>query len=688
MKAKLYDLMNWAQIEGIVYSEEDKPAAILGARQVGNAALVQAFFPDAKKVTLVWKEKQKRVVMDMADEEGFFAALVPGMKTEGYVYEVLTKDGKKEVREDPYAYEVSIAAEELERFNAGINYHIYKILGSHEVRIKQCRGLQFAVWVPGAVRVSVIGEFNDWDGRRMPMNRVGNSSIFTLFVPDLEEDAKYLYEVKVKNGSVYKMTDPYAINIAEKEGCVSKPHKEENFSWEDKQWRKARKEKEVRAFSWDGKEEKEISELITQIKQQGFQYVLLPRFYPENSFYKVVECFREETQAKSFVNEMHKAGIGVLCNWDVSGCQELYKKQMSNFYIANVLYQMEEFHMDGLVFSGMEKLLYLDYGKEEGQWSANAYGGNENLEGVEFIKHTNSILTKKEDSLILMADMDAIWPKVTKDLNSDGLGFKYRFDNAFAKNFIEYLTKKAEERVHIHEKIISRMEYAYEEKFVMAFMAEDVENLWKLLPGKENEKFSTMKAAFSYISFLPGKTVSGFKVPEKKQKEYAALVKRCFDLNEEFEALEKEDANEANFRWLNCNQRKECTVSFWRNHEKEENSLLVVANFGAEERKEFKIGVPKEGKYELIFDSEETTYGGIRENLHEYIYSQDDGWDGYAQEIKVNMLPFSVSVYRYVPFTEEEIYALAEKRAEELREKIMEEARRKVEQLKKIKGNK
>lgn len=688
MKAKLYDLMDWAKIEGIVYSEEDKPGDILGARQVGRSVLVQAFFPDARKVTLVLEEKQKRVPMDMADEEGFFAALFSGKETDRYVYEVESKEGEKTIRKDPYVYGVSIPDEELEKFNAGINYHIYRTLGSHETKINQCKGVQFAVWVPGAVRVSVIGEFNDWDGRRMPMNRVGNSSVFALFVPDLASDVKYQYEVKVKNGSVYRMQDSYAEETMEKEEMVSKPHREEKFRWEDKQWMKLRKEKKdvFRVFAWDGKQ-KETSSLIRQIKQQGFTHIMLPAFYPGNSFYKMADCFENESQAKLFVNEMHKAEIGVIFDWNVSGCQELYKKQVSNFYIANVLYHMEEFHIDGLVFSEMEKLLYLDYGKAEGQWNANAYGGNENLEGVEFIKHTNSILEKTQASVILIADMDAIWPKVTKKLEDDGLGFHYRFDTSFTKEFCDYLTKKPAERVYVHEKIISRMEYAYEEKFIMAFLPEKVGELWNLLSGKEADKFSTMKAAFSYISFLPGRIISGFHVPEKRQKEFAALVKSCFELNEEYEVLENEDYNEADFRWLNCNQRKECTVSFLRNHVKEENSLLTVANFSAEERKEFKIGVPYEGKYELIFDSQETAFGGMREKTQEYIYTQDDGWDGYAQDIKVDLLPFSVSVYRYIPFTEEEIYALAEKRVQKAREKIMAEAQEKIEQLRKARGN-
>ena len=400
----------------------------------------------------------------------------------------------------------------------------------------------------------------------------------------------------------------------------------------------------------------------------------------------MVDYFSSEKEVKKFVNEMHKAGVGVIFNWNASACYKLHRKPVSNFFISNVLYWVEEYHMDGLIFSELESLLYLDYGKQPGQWVPNVYGGNENLDGIEYVKHTNSILMDRNKEVILLADIDAIWPKVTAPMDQGGLGFHYRYDTAFTRDLISYLTTKPENRPNIHEKITSRMGYAYNEKFVMAFPAKVVHDLWDWIPGEEGDKFSTIKAAFAYLSFLPGKILSGFEVPEKLNKEYTALVKRCHELNCKTDILAKADYNDSNFSWINCFQQKECTVSFLRKDANEEGSLLIVVNFANDEKPEFIIGVPYEGRYELIFNTEEKAFGGKVEIKKEAIFTDEMGWDGYAQNINVSLAPLSVSVYRYRPFTEEEIMAIAEKKADKIREEIMAKAREKVELLKKLRG--
>ena len=688
MKAKLYELMNWAQIEGIVYSEEDKPGTILGPHAVGNSTLYQAFFPDAKKVSLVLEGKQKKAAMELADEEGFFAATAAGKKAGAYSYEVVTKEGKKELRKDPYAFSAEVGQEELDRFHAGTNYGGYHVFGSHEAEINNTKGVQFTIWAPGAVRVSVIGEFNHWDGRVTPMNRIGDSEVFTLFIPGMDSSVGYQYELKARNGRISVFNDPYADREVTKERTVSKVYVEKEFAWNDAEWMADRKvnEDDFKVFAWEESKEKDAKVLAEQLKEQGFNHVSLPAFYLSSNFYQMVDYFTSETEVKNFVNEMHKAGIGVLFNWNASCCHGLHKKQVSNFFISNVIYWIEEFHMDGLIFSEMESLLYLDYGKAEGQWTPNVYGGNENLDGIEFIKHANSILTLRNQGIILLADMDAIWAKVTAPMEAGGLGFHYRYDTAFTRDLLGYLTTDPYHRSSIHEKITSRMGYAYNEKFMMAFPAKAVQDFWEQIPGTEQDKFNTIKAAFAYLSFLPGKMLSGFEVPEAMENAYTALVKKCHELNSKTDILAKEDYNDSNFSWINCFQQKECTVSFLRKDVNEEGSLLVVANFANDEKPEFMIGVPYEGKYELIFDTNETEFGGSKELSKEAIFTEESGWDGFAQKINVSLSPLSVSVYRYVPFTEEEIYAIAEKKADKIREEIMAEAKQKVELLKKIRG--
>ena len=336
MKAKLYDLMNWAEIEGIVYSEEDRPGNILGNKLVGNAILFQAFFPDAKKVTLILEDKNKRVAMDVADEEGFFAATVAGKKAGNYSYEVITKEGKKEVRKDPYGYAVTVGAEELELFQAGINYGVYKTFGSHLKEINGIKGVQFTIWAPNAIRVSVISDFNDWDGRRTMMNRVGDSDVFTLFVPGIDASVEYQYELKAKDGRISVFNDPYAAREVTKERTVSKVYVEDSFTWDDSKWIADRKlsEDDFRVYAWEETKEKNAARLAKQLKEQGFNHVSLPAFYLSSNFYQMVDYFTSENDVKTFVNEMHKAGIGVIFNWNASCCYALHRKQVSNFFIS------------------------------------------------------------------------------------------------------------------------------------------------------------------------------------------------------------------------------------------------------------------------------------------------------------------------------------------------------------------
>ena len=325
MTKKQYAKMDWAGIEAIVYSDSEHPFEVLGARKSGKETLIQTFYPTAKEVSLILKEDEKKVVpMEMVDEEGFFAATAVGKKVGAYSYEIVTKAGEKIIRKDPYAFEVSVEQEELNRFYEGINYGVYKVFGSHEVEINNTKGVQFIIWAPGAMRLSVIGDFNDWDGRITPMNRVGDSDVFTLFVPGLDAACSYQYELKAKDGRISVFNDPYADRVVTKERTVSKVYLEKEFAWNDKKWMADRKVKEddFKVFAWEESKEKDAALLAKHLKDQGFNHVSLPAFYLSSNFYQMVDYFTSETEVKNFVNEMHKAGIGVLFNWNVACCQE------------------------------------------------------------------------------------------------------------------------------------------------------------------------------------------------------------------------------------------------------------------------------------------------------------------------------------------------------------------------------
>lgn len=698
MKEKLYQAMNWARIEGVVYSEEDKPYEFLGAKAYKNGTLYQAFFPQAKKAAVVMKETGKRSLMEQADEEGFFAALVAGKPGKDYYYEVT--DEKKQVVqvEDPYAYLYEPKAEEIEEFRNGTHYELYRFLGSRQETLDGTEGVGFAVWAPGAMRVSLVGEFNHWDGRIYPMNRFENTDIFTLFLPGFTAGTAYQYEIKDRRGNVVLCNDAFAKAFTAGENPISKTTEHPAHAWKDALWMKKRakqnpKELPLSVYPASAEVVKIGNEFIERIKKAGFTHVSLEDLTGARGSYCLGETFAGEEEVKNFVEAAHAAELGVLFQWNAKIEGYLGTREVSNFYIANIFYWLEEYHLDGAILSELASILYLDYGKQPGEWSPNMYGGNENLEAVEFIKHSNSMAVKRNPGVLLIADLDAIWPQVTEDLEEGGLGFHYRFDTDFTKGFLDYLKADPYFRSGLHEKITERMIYAYCERFLMAFPKKDTKNLWEEISGETEDKFRTLKAAFAYISLLPGKSMAGFELPEAeagKRAAFLTMASDCHKLLSEQTALKDTDYDNDNFSWINCFQSNDCTVSFLRKTEALEDSLLVVANFANACKEEFTIGVPFEGKYKVIFDSESKLYGGElskeqgvpKENT---LCSEEKEWDGFSQAVTLPLAPLNVVALEYIPYTEEELLAIADKKAECIRIQLEEEARAKAEKMKKAK---
>lgn len=691
MKDKLYQLMDWPRIEGIVYSDEDRPEEILGVHPAGSSMLYQAFFPQADKVSLVLEDKKKKVAMERADEAGFFAALIGEKKAEPYHFEITESDGRVKKVKDPYAFRGALKKDELKLFKNGIHYELYRLLGSHADILDTVEGIRFVVWMPHAIRVSVVGEFNHFDGRVNPMSRIGDSDVFVLFIPGLETDITYQYEVKLSQNKIVLITDPFAEHVLDEDRQLSRPFSERAYSWNDENYLKKGSQQNNSIFLYTANEEEllQADTLARNLQQTGYSHVVLPATRPGESFYRFSTGFGRVYSVKEFVNTLHHAGIGVLLQWDIHGLNDLRIKEHSNFHIANVLYIVENYHLDGIVFSNMAAALYLDYGKEAGQWIPNIYGGNENLDAVEWIKHTNSILRKRNKGALLIANLDAIWPDVTQPLEEDGLGFDYRYDTDFTKDFLGYLINDPYFRSGIHDRITDRMLYAYRERFIMALGDPDCDDLWEKIMGTNEDKFRTLKLAHSYAMFLPGKLLSTLRIPAsgkqngQYQTAFMQLIKDSRTMNHSLSPLEAEDFRGDNFRWINCFQYNDCTVSFYREADNGEGVVLVIANFANAPKKDFHIGVPHEGKYKLFFHTENAAYLGNLKDEESVIYSDETEWDGYPQNISIDLAPLSLAAYIFIPYTEEELFEIAEKKAETIRLKLEEEARNKAKGLKK-----
>ena len=464
MDKKLYDLMDWAGVEAIVYSEEDHPENYLGPHQTEDGITIQAFFPDAKEAKVKVNGVKKMYPMDLEDEAGYFAVLIPGKKIPEYSILVTYENGTVEEHKDPYSFAPQITEKEAKKFNAGICYDIYKKLGAHPMNINGTDGVYFAVWAPNAMRVSVVGDFNLWDGRKLPMRRFGESGIFELFVPGLACGSIYKYEIKAKGGLTYLKADPYA-NAAElRPNTASIVTDLSDFTWSDDSWMEERKKTstkdkpmfiyELHLGSFKKPEDdrifynyRELAPMIADyVKEMGYTHIeLLPIMehpfdgswgYQVTGYYAPTSRYGTPQDFMYFMNYMHEQGIGVILDWvpahfprDTFGLSSfdgtcLYehydprqgshphwgtliynygRPEVSNFLIANALFWKNVYHADGIRMDAVASMLYLDYGKNDGEWVANIYGGHENLEAVEFFKHLNSIFKKDKDGAILVA---------------------------------------------------------------------------------------------------------------------------------------------------------------------------------------------------------------------------------------------------------------------------------------------
>ncbi len=759
MKEKLYQLMNWPRIEAVIYSEEDDPHRILGPHRAGDSILVQAFFPGAQEAQLCL-ENGKKVSMELADEAGFFAALLPGREIPDYTYQVVWEEGRTTREGDPYRYAPVIRRKDTERFAAGIHYEAYRMLGAHICTVDGVRGVHFAVWAPNAVRVSVAGDFNRWDGRMHQMRRLWDSGIFELFIPGELEGQNYKYELKAKGGLTYLKADPYAFGQQLRPDTASVVRDIDGFAWEDEEWIKQRENtdftrKPVNVYELylgsfrrpeDGRPYCNYRELapaiIDYVKEMGYTHIeLMPVMehpfdgswgYQVIGYYAPTARYGTPEDFMFFMNEMHKAGIGVILDWvpahfprDAYGLSAfdgtcLYehldprqgshphwgtliynygRPQVSNYLIANALFWIEQYHADGIRMDAVASMLYLDYGKQDGEWVANLYGGRENLEAVEFLKHVNSMIHKRGRGALSIAEESTAWPMVTGALDEGGLGFDMKWNMGWMNDFLGYIRQDPLFRSGCHNALTFSMVYAYSERFMLVLSHDEVvhgkASMIGKMPGSREEQFAGLKASYGYMMCHPGKKllfmgqdigeyeewnenrqVRWELLEEPEHRGLADFVKALNHLYTSHSALYLKDTDWEGFEWIDCISANDCTLSFLRKGEKPEDMLLVVLNFANVERKNYQVGVPFPGKYKEILNSDAVEFGGQGRINARVKASQEEPWDGREHSIRMNQAPLSVSVFACQPYTKEELKEQAKKKAEKEKERRAKEAAR------------
>ena len=732
MEEKLYNLMDWAGIEAIVYSEEDNPHGILGPHITEEGVLIQTFLPGAVKVSV--KVGKEEYPMVQEDEEGFYAVLIPGDVIPVYTMKAEFDSGDViDGISDPYAFEPQISENETRKFNAGICYDIYEKLGAHPMKINGVDGVLFAVWAPNAMRVSVVCDAVLWDGRRLPMRRLWDSGIFELFVPGLTAGTVYKYEIKAKGGLTFLKADPYA-NAAElRPNNASVVADLTKFKWSDQSYLKNRKKQkknmnapmfiyEMHLGSWRKPEDeeklfynyREIAPMLADyVKEMGYTHVeLMPIMehpfdgswgYQVTGYYAPTSRYGSPEDFMYFMNYMHEQGIGVILDWvpahfprDTFGLCTfdgtcLYehldprqgwhpdwgtliynygRPEVRNFLIANALFWAEKYHVDGIRMDAVASMLYLDYGKKDGEWVANMYGGNENLEAIEFFKHLNSIFAKKYPDAMLIAEESTAWPRITGDVEEDGLGFDYKWNMGWMNDFINYMSLDPLFRGGAHGSLTFSMIYAYSENFILTLSHDEVvhgkASMIGKMPGDREQKFANLRAAYGYMMCHPGKKLlfmgqdfaQFHEWSEERSLEWELLqyedhrqmheyMKALNLFYKEHPALYDLDYDPEGFTWINAISANENMLVFTRNTNKKEEMLLVVCNFSPLVYENHKIGVPYPGKYKEIFNSDRKEFGGSGAVNPRLKQSKKEECDDREDSITIKVPPMGIAIFSY-----------------------------------------
>ena len=622
-------------------------------------------------------------------------------------------------------------------FGNGSHYEIYEKLGAHVMEIDGVKGTYFAVWAPNAKAVSVVGDFNDWNGYIHIMARLGTSGIWERFVPGVCEGHIYKYAVTGRDGSTHYKADPYGNSSELRPGNASKITNIKGYEWNDEKWIKEKNQNadklvdsaisiyEVHIGSWkkdytnsnDGfcNYRQIAHELGDYVKEMGYTYVELMGIsehpfdaswgYQVTGYYAPTSRYGEPKDFMYLVDYLHQLGIGVILDWvpahfpkDEHGLAmfdggPLYeyadprkgeqrdwgtkvfdysKTEVVNFLIANALFWVEKFHIDALRVDAVASMLYLDYGRRAGEWVPNKYGGNGNLEAMEFFKHLNSIMRQRDPRAFLIAEESTAWPNITKAPEEDGLGFAFKWNMGWMHDFLDYVKLDPYFKKFNHNKMTFNMTYAFSEKFVLVLSHDEVvhmkNSMFNKMPGDLETKAANLKTAYTFMMGQPGKkllfmgqefgqreewsesrSLDWYLLDEPIHADIKEHYKKLLHLYKDNPVMYAYESKEYEcYRWINCDDCDNSVFSFIRKAPDTFNgSLVFVCNFTPIERGEYVIGVPHPGEYKVILSSEDVP-GEKKVVYKAQKVEMGKEQDGFNYKLTIDLKPFE-SVIMEVP---------------------------------------
>ncbi len=716
-------ILSQSELESIIHGNTADPFSLLGMHKLNKKELVvRVFNPFAEKVKIL-VDTEEYTLNKIADE-GLFEGKIKGTEIVEYLIEYDYYYGENYKTKDPYSFLPVLSEYDLHLFGEGNNHRIYEKLGANLIEHQGIKGVHFAVWAPSAKRVSVIGSFNNWDGRCHLMRSRGGSGVWEIFIPNLTEGDLYRFEIKTSEDYILKKIDPYAKFMEKRpnNACIVYDL-DEKHKWQDNDWMKNREKinwleeamsvYEVHLGSWKRKGNNEFltyedyaNELVDYVKDQGYTHVeLMPVAehpldeswgYQVTGYYSATSRFGRPEELMLLIDKLHQNNIGVIIDWvpghfpkdgfalgryDGSALYEhedprqgehmdwgtfipnFGRNEVKNFLISNALFWLDKYHIDGLRVDAVASMLYLDYSRESGAWVPNQYGGRENLEAIEFLKYFNSIAHKYYPGVLTIAEESTAFPGVSKPTYLDGLGFSMKWNMGWMNDSLEYIKLDPIYRKYHQHDLTFSMVYAFTENFKLVISHDEVVHgkgsLLNKMPGDNWQKFANLRVFYTYAFAHPGKKLffMGQEIGQWAEwncnqsldwhllewEPHYKLQKFVKDLNNVYKnnkALYELDFSGEGFEWIDFNDYEKSIISFVRK-DREGNSVLGVFNFTPSVHRDYRVGVPKEGYYEEIFNSDSDIYFGSNVGNEGGRSSEKITSHGRENSILVNIPPLA-----------------------------------------------
>ncbi|MGZ8153170.1 MAG: 1,4-alpha-glucan branching protein GlgB [Methylovulum sp.] len=716
MKKQSKDMIDSDSIK-IIEAKHHDPFAVLGRHPSNDGVVVKCYLPYVESLSFANGGPN---IPRIPGTDFFQYTAEADELPAHYLLSSIDKDGSERTYYDPYDFGVQLPEFDRHLFAEGKHWHVYQKMGAHLHTVDDISGVLFTVWAPNAGRVSVVGGFNRWDGRCNPMRSLGGSGIWELFIPGLEAGCLYKFEIlNRQSNQIMVKTDPYGQQFELRPNTSSIVVQDTTYQWQDDNWMKTRSSHdwlhepmsiyEVHLGSWRRNPQGEFltyrelaSELVAYVKELGFTHIeLMPITehpldaswgYQTTGYFAPTSRFGTPDDFRFFIDACHQNNIGVILDWvpahfpkdsfalalfDGTALYEhedprkgehrdwgtlIYnygRNEVKNFLLSSAIFWLREFHLDGLRVDAVASMLYLDYSREKDDWVPNQYGGNENLEAIDFFRELNTVTHEQHPGTVMMAEESTAWPQVTRPTWVGGLGFSMKWNMGWMHDILSYMSENPIHRRFHHDQLTFGMLYVFTENFTLPFSHDEVVHgkgsLLSRMPGDEWQRFANLRLLYTFMFTYPGKkllfmgcefgqgtqwnfneTLDWYVLDYPHHKGVQTLMKELNAIYTAESPLYQHDFDHQGYEWIDCHDVEQSIISYRRKDGDKE--LIIVLNFTPVVRENYRIGVPLAGVYQEIFNSDSSLFDGS--NITNCEVSSDDiAWMNLPQSISLTLPP-------------------------------------------------